>query len=550
MFVFEAMLLTFMTTPVVTILYPPEVRKRAISTGADFATVVDKSGGDMPREAEDGIKRAMHESDETWKGRFTVVLDRIEHLPGMMTLTQLIHSPLPHSRDSTGDISSESRTISFDGGSRRIDDRMHNVSIDALRLIELSDRTSAVMKSSAADQLILSDPLLAIFKTFGDLNDLSISSSLSVVTFNDLASRVADYAKETMSQLVLVPWLPPNLSPTRGTSDAPVTPNAAATPSTNPFDILFRNTASVEKAASLVHSQFIRGIFAQCDTDVALYVDRTDKMRSSLPNNRNRSGRQQIFLPFFGGPDDRLALEFVVQLAANPRITATVVRITTIEPLHEEATPERPALAHTTGHDVGDADGAQTVNTRTMMTVTSVSSVSFSSEFFSAHVSQLTGQPDTVYGQVTTQTRLQSETRDNIAWARYAAPSADERHPQRVVDALTRITFTQLRTARPLHTVVEQANALLGQGEVTPQDGDLAQSQSRSNNRSLIVVLGRSRRLAVENHQRELKELVESYGGVGGEMKRTVGDVATALIVSGCDAGLVVMQTASRSSGL
>ena len=35
-----------------------------------------------------------------------------------------------------------------------------------------------------------------------------------------------------------------------------------------------------------------------------------------------------VFLPFFGGPDDRLALDFVVQICANPRVSGTVVRIT------------------------------------------------------------------------------------------------------------------------------------------------------------------------------------------------------------------------------
>jgi hypothetical protein len=35
-----------------------------------------------------------------------------------------------------------------------------------------------------------------------------------------------------------------------------------------------------------------------------------------------------IFLPFFGGPDDRLALDFVVQICANPRVRGTVVRLT------------------------------------------------------------------------------------------------------------------------------------------------------------------------------------------------------------------------------
>lgn len=61
-------------------------------------------------------------------------------------------------------------------------------------------------------------------------------------------------------------------------------------------------------------------------------------------------------------------------------------------------------------------------------------------------------------------------------------------------------------------------------------------------------MLGRSRRLAVESHQLELKELMDVTAGIGGEVKKTIGDVATALVVSGCNVGLVVMQAASRLS--
>lgn len=61
----------------------------------------------------------------------------------------------------------------------------------------------------------------------------------------------------------------------------------------------------------------------------------------------------------------------------------------------------------------------------------------------------------------------------------------------------------------------------------------------------LLVVAGRSRRLAVEDHHRELKSITEEHSNVGPEVRKTVGDVATALVVSGCKAGIVVLQAAS-----
>ena len=51
-----------------------------------------------------------------------------------------------------------------------IDLKKPEVVVDTLRLIELSDRTSAAMKSSAVDPLKDTDPLLGIFRVFGELN--------------------------------------------------------------------------------------------------------------------------------------------------------------------------------------------------------------------------------------------------------------------------------------------------------------------------------------------------------------------------------------------
>jgi hypothetical protein len=60
----------------------------------------------------------------------------------------------------------------------------------------------------------------------------------------------------------------------------------------------------------------------------------------------------------------------------------------------------------------------------------------------------------------------------------------------------------------------------------------------------LIVVTGRSRRLAVENHRRELKELMKEHEYVGEEVRRTIGDVGTAFVVAGVGSGVVVLQAA------
>ncbi|KAI0647892.1 Sodium/hydrogen exchanger family-domain-containing protein [Trametes meyenii] len=507
MFVLEALLLTFMTTPAVTLLYPPEMRVRAVAAGANYAT--------SPETAQDSEGAAQRSEgfdqgrEDERRSRFTVVLDKIEHLPGMMALTQLIlPSPPPYSERS------DALSTTFEGSSEAANKQRspsplpeysaRSVSLDAIRLIELSDRTSAVMKGSNTESLVATDPLLDIFTTFGALHGVPVSNSLSIVTFDDLGSSVSEHARQHDSQLILVPWLPPHYSmettPAQvpnatvgGDSTTPgaVTPRIGHIP--NPFDALFRATSSGpdNTDVSVLHSQFVRSLFASSKTDVALFVDR------HMPGSHKltHTGTYRLFVPFFGGPDDRLALEFAVQLCANAKISATVVRVAKRDlDLVQNNSMEKPRM-------LADDRAGETTHQNTMF-------------------------PDTVYAHATTQTRLQSETADNIAWSRYTCPEA--RADPSLASALSRMHFSEVGTPAPLRYIIKQA---------------LAMSQSVVDERSrLLILTGRSRRLAVENHHAELKSVMEEHGGIANEVKRTVGDVATSLVVSGCQASVLVFQ--------
>lgn len=124
---------------------------------------------------------------------------------------------------------------------------------------------------------------------------------------------------------------------------------------------------------------------------------------------------------------------------------------------------------------------------------------------------------------------MKSETADNIAWARYA----DQRTSSSSTSALSRIEFRECATPVPLRSGIREA-------EVTA-----ILMNSRHKHRRLLVVAGRSRRLAVENHRVELKGLMEEYGNVAAEVGKTIGDVATAFVVAGCGEGVVVVQAAN-----
>jgi hypothetical protein len=191
MFVFEALILAFMTTPLVSTLYPPERRTRAALGG-----VLRASTGD-PDEDKSDRKFPMTEN-KPWRSRFAIVLDKFDHMSGMLVATQLVCPPSLETPSAT-----DPRSTMSTKASDKV--KMPEVSVDALRLIELSDRTSDVMKSSAVDTLIHTDPLLSMFRTFGELNDIPVSLSLSIIPYDDMPGTVADHAKRYGSQLLLLP---------------------------------------------------------------------------------------------------------------------------------------------------------------------------------------------------------------------------------------------------------------------------------------------------------------------------------------------------------
>ncbi|OJA12207.1 hypothetical protein AZE42_09565 [Rhizopogon vesiculosus] len=475
MFVFEALILTFMTTPLVSLLYPPERRTRITAAGITQPTL---GGADFDGKSD---RKSLITDDQPWRYRFTVVLDKFDHMAGMLVATQLA---CPQS------LQSPVRSTESTGASDKV--QTPEVSVDALRLIELSDRTSAVMKSSTVDTLIHTDPVLGVFRTFGELNDLPVSLSLSMVPYEDMPYTVADHAKQHGSQLVLLPWLPPSSS-----GDGPSSPHNGKT-ELNPFESFFGGSKGTNKSAAAIHSQFVRGVFAESKTDVALFID--PGVSDARVTGTGTGSARHVFCPFFGGPDDRLALEFVVQLCANPRITATVVRMS--KSGTEGATLERPSLVHLE------------------------KTTSFESSSTGMPLPANVTYQDTFYGQATTETRFQSETADSVLWGRYANSDATSDMPSSLRASLSRIRFSEHSSAMPLHTAIQQASTF----------------------KPVLVVVGRSRRLAAEDHTAELTKILgdRGSGNVGQDVvRKTIGDVATAFVASACATAVVVLQAAN-----
>ncbi|KAG6919737.1 hypothetical protein DXG01_001571 [Tephrocybe rancida] len=463
MFVVHAIILTFITTPLTLLFYPERYRIHAGSSERDGH---NEEGGTGPRQS----------SDDEIKTRFALILDKIEQLPAAMTISQLL-------QPNTASASTLTLTTTDEKAPEPISAGPPPVSINALRLIELTNRTSAVFKSKAVESLAYNDPVVSVFRTFGYLNRMHVSGALSVVEHHDFPSAIAKHVSESESQMVILPW-------SRGATV--VADESSPTGTLNPFDGVFHKASTHDQTSSAIYSEFIRNVFSTSPSHVALFVDR------GLSTLYHGSSTQHLLLPFFGGPDDRLALSFLVQLCRHSAVQATVIRIQ-------------------------KADEITRVNTNFADTEKNILITPPTPVVVALH--QTIAAMDTVYAQNNTQTRLASTTADNLAWDRYASPSSSYD-----AAALSRITFSTITSAKPLHAIV-----------------DLVTKQA-TQTKNLIAVLGRSRRMAVESHASELQQLITDAGASMSSMvPKTLGDVGAALVASGAAASLLVLQAATTS---
>ena len=254
---------------------------------------------------------------EDFKMSLSMVLHKIEQMPALMSIMQLLQPPPVPSSTTSSSIEKDHSPLKVDG----------------LRLVELTNRTSAVMRTTQADELLHRDTLIAVLRTSGHHNRIPTTASLAIVQDDAFSSSVVKHARESGSDLVIIPW----------TSNVADTISEPSNHGHGPFEGVF-GKSNADQASSVVYSQFVRKVFHESPVDTGLFVDR-GVARADV---RNGSYGHHIVLPFFGGPDDRLALSFVVQLCSNPSTTATVIRIRRSESVE--------LTSQTTADDTAKAD--------------------------------------------------------------------------------------------------------------------------------------------------------------------------------------------------
>ncbi|KAI8668076.1 Na-H-Exchanger domain-containing protein [Fusarium keratoplasticum] len=202
-FVVMALVTTFLTTPLVSWLYPPSYQRKLELWKQGK---IDWDGNPLnPPDADES-----DESDKDVANRVLVYLrtDGLSSLLSTVSLFTAGHAKRP---------SIEGESPAHGEKSAVPEGLMSNTSTDApkpllrihgCRLVGLTERNSSVMKVSEIEEFASHDPIIKAFGTSANntTRDVVVSGQISVVPENTFADTLATEATKLKSDLILVPW--------------------------------------------------------------------------------------------------------------------------------------------------------------------------------------------------------------------------------------------------------------------------------------------------------------------------------------------------------
>lgn len=321
-----ALVTTFITTPLTAVLYPPEYQRKieAWKRGElDWDTGEPLSEG--PSSRCDGL---WLEKTETNKVQRMLVYLRIDTMPPLMAFMALLGNR-PQAR--RANVHPTQRCEGGDEDADSPSSAKRPIEVHGVRLLELTERGSSVMLVSELDEYSMHDPLVNTFRTVGHMHNLAVSGEVTVLPETSFAEALSSKALDQDSDFLLLPWTETgSMSETQ-----PISSDSAANKLVTSSYTSFISSAL--KRTPCNTAVFINRNFG--GASAAKSLDEAGLLRARSPVSVH-SGRQNpsppvtdrghhIFLPFFGGADDRFALSLVLQMAENEEVTATIIRFET-----------------------------------------------------------------------------------------------------------------------------------------------------------------------------------------------------------------------------
>ncbi|KAI1109305.1 K+/H+ antiporter 1 [Nemania sp. NC0429] len=318
MFVVMALVTTVATTPLTKLLYPPWYR---VKLERWRRGEIDWDGKPLVSADSDSAESSDKLSDSNIR-RLLIYL-RLDSLPSLFTFISLLGEERVVQPSS----------ISGDDVKQEPQIKKRPLEVHALRIVELTERTSTVMKVTEGGDASRRDPVVNAIRTFSQLNDVAVSGNVVVAPEESYAETVTMHASDQKSDFVLIPW----------SQIGSVVEDQSI-----PYSV-----SSEDRFTGKSHLDFIRNTLSKAVCNTGIFISNgfsgiapVEKSRpafsrtvsvaslrshkeAALPPVADKS--HHIFLPYIGGVDDRAALSFVLQLAKNPNVTATIAHITCLD---------------------------------------------------------------------------------------------------------------------------------------------------------------------------------------------------------------------------
>ena len=319
-----ALVTTFATTPLVSVLYPPWYQRKL---GAWKRGEIDWDGNRLtpdstiPEHGDPSLEKS--ESGQIQK---LLVYLRLDNLPSLFTFVALLGGERSEPTAEKVHPSKANIDNLHTSPSNNLSRQNKPLQVHGLRMLELTERLSSVMKESEVDDFSIRDPVVNAFHTFGQLNNVAVSGEVQIVPEGSFADTLSGAASDYASDMVLLPWSENGrLIETAGHFLDPAQISFSSGPH-NQFIATFLDTVPCN-AAVFVNNGF--GAVPRKEPKPLARVTTTLSLRSNqeAPTAPITDHSHHIFFPFFGGPDDRIALRFVLRLAQNSYVTATILHI-------------------------------------------------------------------------------------------------------------------------------------------------------------------------------------------------------------------------------
>ena len=335
-FVVMALITTFATTPLVVWLYPPWYQQKleAWKKGK-----IDWEGNLLHPEEDESEGSDPGSPVKHEVARKVLVYLRLDGLPSLFTIVSLLSSKRVVDESHQPALKSDFSPPKRNSKALESVHTLHRpVRVHGLRLMELTERESSVMKVTELEDYANRDPIIKAFGTFGQSKDIPIGGQVAVVPERSFSSTLMRRARDLKSDFILIPW-----SETGTMSEYPsLFDEKTGNPLSN-REFTKMVVETFEKARSFCHVGVLidRGVFATQEkiesptTDTAPYtLARTNTGISVAERNQSvvefmlpDSGRQRIIVVVQGGDDDMYAVKLALQLARHDVVDLKIVKI-------------------------------------------------------------------------------------------------------------------------------------------------------------------------------------------------------------------------------